>query len=80
MIPIIFLLIAIASALVWHRWCARRLWAVVGATGTTVLVFQGLALWQLGHLDPFALVAVVMTLVPAALVAALVGLLPLKRS
>lgn len=80
MVPIIFLLVAVASALAWHRWCARRWWAVLGATATTVVVFQALAWLHLGHWGPFALIAAAMTLVPAALVAVLVGLLPLRRA
>ncbi|HEX5371705.1 MAG TPA: hypothetical protein VFW84_03120 [Aquabacterium sp.] len=78
MAVIVFLLVALASALVWHRQCARRTLAVVGATVTTVLAFQALAYLHLGHVDPFFVIAMAVSSVPAALISLAVGLLMRK--
>lgn len=75
---IVFLLVAVSSAIVWHRQCARHLLAVVGATVTTVLAFQALAYLHLGHVDPFFVIAMAVSSVPAALIALATGLLMRK--
>lgn len=70
----VFLIIAIGSALAWH-WCVTTyVRSVIGATLTTVIVFQLAAYLQIGYLDPFFLIAVITTSVMAAVVALLIGL------
>jgi hypothetical protein len=71
---IIFFAIALGCAAIWHAFLPRYLAASFGATVTTVLTFQGVTFVQLGHLDPFFLIAAVTTSAIALLISLLVGL------
>ena len=70
---IIFFAIAMGSALVWHWFVPGYLPAVVGASVTTVVVFQAVAYLELGYLDPFFLVALATSSVMATVVALFIG-------
>ena len=71
---IILTSIALASALLWHRFVPFYRPAVIGATITAVTAFQVADYVRLGYLDPFFLVAVVTSSVVAAVIALLVGI------
>ena len=70
---IIFFAIAVPAALLWHALLPRYMPASIGATVTTVVVFQVAAFINLGYLNPFFLVAAVTTSVVALLVSLLAG-------
>lgn len=69
----VLLLTSLACSLAWHAFCRHPVRAVAGATVSSVLLFQGLAWWHLGHIDPLAVVAMVVSLPVAALVALVTG-------
>jgi hypothetical protein len=71
---LVFFAISIASALGWHRLVHSYSSAVLGATITTVLLFQLAVFLQLGYLDAFAPIAALVTAVAAAAVSAILGL------
>jgi hypothetical protein len=71
---IIFTIITLGSALVWHWLIAHYVSAVIGATITAVMTFQVAAYFYVGYLDPFFLVALVTSAIVAAVIALLVGL------
>ncbi|MBH2044056.1 MAG: hypothetical protein I8H87_11135 [Comamonadaceae bacterium] len=71
---VVFFLIAVISATVWHHYVSRYLAAALGATGTTVVLFQAVAFLQLGHLDPFFPIAVITSSLVALPLSLLVGL------
>jgi Na+/H+ antiporter NhaA len=71
---IVFLAIGLGSALAWHRLVTSYVRAVVGATITTVIVFQLAAYLHLGFLDPFFVIAAATSSVIAAVIALIVGL------
>ena len=56
---LVFLVIAIASSLLWHYFVPVFGLAVTAATLTTVAAFQCAAYLQLGYLDPFWMNAVI---------------------
>ena len=68
------LVIAVTSALLWHRFVVTYVLAAFGATISTVITFQIVAFIQIGYLDPFFLIAVATTTVIAAVISALIGL------
>jgi hypothetical protein len=70
----VFLGISILSAAVWHRFVPKFRLAIFGATASSVILFQVGAYIDLGHLDPFFLVALVTSSFVAAIVAILIGL------
>jgi len=70
----IFIAIAVASAVAWHRLLPRYMLASLGACGTSVVLFQVLTYFQLGHFDAFTPLAVIATVVLALSIALLVGL------
>jgi hypothetical protein len=70
----IFIAIAVASAVAWHRLLPRYMLASFGACGTSVVVFQVVAYLQLGHIDAFTPFAVIATAVLALPIALLIGL------
>ena len=71
---VVLLVTAIACALLAH-WRMQRFWlATVAAAVSAVLLFQVFAFAQLGYLDPFFLIALVVSFVPCLIIAALVGL------
>lgn len=65
---------ALGAALVWHWFVPFYRPAVIGATITTVIVFQVAAYIHLGYLDPFFVVAIVTSSIVAAVIALLVGI------
>lgn len=71
---VVLLLIAIGSALLWHRFVSAFFVAALGTTLTAVVVFQGAVFVELGDLDPFFLIAAATSCVVAAAVAIVVGL------
>jgi hypothetical protein len=71
---IIFVVLAVIAALLWHRFVATYTRALIGATATAVIGFQVAAYIHLGHLDPFFIIAAAASSAPAAAIAFLVGL------
>ncbi|WP_171088917.1 hypothetical protein [Usitatibacter rugosus] len=71
---LVFLAIAIISATLWHRFVAGFGSAVLGATITTVVLFQAAAYVEAGHLDAFAGIAAVTTAVVAVVISIVIGL------
>jgi hypothetical protein len=71
---IIFLSIAVVSALLWHRFLPSYAMASIGATATTVVAFQIAAYFNLGYLDTFFLIAVVTSSLYAAAISFIVGI------
>jgi hypothetical protein len=65
-------LVTLASGLIWSRLTARYLLAVVGATLSSVALFQTVVYLHLGYLDPFAPIAALVSMVPCGLVSAVV--------
>jgi hypothetical protein len=66
--------ISIGSAFAWHWLVKFYFLAVLGATVTTVFAFQVANYLYLGYLDPFFLIAIVTTSIPAVAVALVVGI------
>jgi hypothetical protein len=71
---LVFLLLTLISAVLWHRFLPKYSIAVVGAMLSAVLLFQGVAFVQLGYLDPFAPIAALTSGGMALIVSLLVGL------
>lgn len=71
---IVLATISIASALVWHWLVRLNFLAVLGATVTTVFTFQAANYFHLGYLDPFFLIAMGISSIPAFVIALLVGI------
>jgi hypothetical protein len=65
-------LVTLASALIWSRLTRRYLLAVLGATLSSVPVFQSVVYLHLGYLDPFAPIAALVSMVPCGLVSGVV--------
>ena len=65
-------LVTLASALIWRRLTTRPIVAVVGATLSSVAVFQAVVYLQLGYLDSFAPIAALVSVVPCGLVSAMI--------
>ena len=70
----VLILLAVVSGVLWHYLVRNYALAVVGATVSTVVVFQVIAFLQLGYLDPFFLIAAVTSGGLALVVTLLVGL------
>jgi hypothetical protein len=71
---LLFFAIAFLSSVLWHLLIKIYGLAILGATATSVVTFQGAAYVQLGYLDPLFLFAVATTTAMAFAVAALIGL------
>ncbi|CAG1003803.1 hypothetical protein BURK2_03242 [Burkholderiales bacterium] len=71
----VFLAIALASAVIWHVLDRRYVRAIGGATLCAAIGFQVAVYLQLGYLDPFFPVALLVSALAAGFIAALVGLL-----
>ena len=71
---LIFVAVALVSAVLWHQYVSNYLVASLAASVTAVVVFQVLAYIHLGYLDPFALIAVVTTSAVALAIALAIGL------
>ena len=66
--------IAVISAVVWHVLVKRYLGAVSGSVVTTVFAFQIANYLHLGYIDPFAVIAMIMSGLIALAVSAIIGL------
>ncbi len=71
---VVLLLIAGATAFLWHHFVRAYVVAVLGATVSAVVLFQAAAFVQLGYLDPFFLIAMATSSVVAGVVSAAIGL------
>ncbi len=71
---VVFGSIVIDCAAVWHGFVKRYLAALIGATITTVIVFQVVNFLHLGYLDPFAAIAMVVSGLIALAISAVIGL------
>jgi hypothetical protein len=71
---VIFFGIAIISATMWHHFIPRYWQASLGATVTTVALFQVAAYLDLGHFDKFVLIAVATSFIMALAASLLIGL------
>jgi len=69
-----FILITAAASLVWHVLVKRYGLAIIGAALTAVVVFRVVSYFVLGYLDPYFLVAMVTSSIPAFAIAAVIGL------
>ncbi len=65
---------AITFSIFWHAFEKRYKRAIIGATITTVILFQAAAAIHIGNIDPFILVAMVTTGVLTAIIATIIGL------
>lgn len=74
---VVFLGIAVISATLWHRFVTGYASATIGATLTTVVLFQVAAYVHAGQLDKFFIIALVTTSAMALIISALLGL-PLR--
>ena len=70
----VLLLISGVSALVWHYFVRAYAIAVIGATASTVVLFQVAVFVQLGYIDPFFLIAAVTSSGVAVVIALVIGL------
>jgi nucleoside permease NupC len=59
---IVLFVVTVGIAWVANRRRRRTAWGTIGAALSSSLAFQVLTAWQLGHLDPFAPVAVLVSL------------------
>jgi hypothetical protein len=71
---LLLLAIAIVSAALWHWWVPVFIVAVVGATITSIVLFQIESYLELGYLDSFFEVAIVTSGAIALPIAVLIGL------
>ena len=71
---VIFIALALVSAVQWHYFLPRYLVASVSATATTVVAFQVGDFVYLGYLDPFFLIAAVTSSALALFFSLLTGL------
>jgi hypothetical protein len=71
---LIYAVITIASAVLWHRYLAYYLFATLGATATTAALFLFVDYLQSGHWTKNIELALLLTAIPALGVSLLVGL------
>lgn len=71
---LVFVGIALLSAVTWHRYLQTYSSASIAAAATTVVVFQLIVYLQLGYLDPFFPIAVVTTGALSLVISFIVGL------
>lgn len=72
---VVFAVITIASAMISHVKIKSYWRATILATLVSVVLFQVIAYINLGYLDPFILIAIVITGVVALLISMLIGAL-----
>jgi hypothetical protein len=70
---IIFVAIAIISAVIWHIFVKRISIAIIGAAITASATFQAYNYILLGYLGPFFIIALVTTTAIAFIIALIVG-------
>lgn len=66
-------IIAVASAVAWHLLLNDYILAALGATASSVIVFQLVAYIYTGYLDPFFIIAMVTTGIASFVIALIVG-------
>lgn len=71
---VVFLGIAVVSAVFWHRTVRSFALSTVLASLTTVVLFQVADYLEAGHMDSFAPIAMVTSSIPAVVLSVLVGL------
>ena len=71
---LIYAVIVIASAVLWHRYLPSYAGAWLASVATTVVLFLSVDRLQSGHWARNTEIALLLTAVPAAVVSALVGL------
>lgn len=77
---IVLVIITVGIAWVANRRRRRKAWATLGVAFLSSFVFQVLAAWELGYLDPFAPIALLVSLLVTAPLSWAVGwLLSRKR-
>ncbi|RJP16683.1 MAG: hypothetical protein C4520_18035 [Candidatus Abyssobacteria bacterium SURF_5] len=70
----VFGAVIVVSAVIWHFLCPQLLIASLGAAVTSAFIFQILAWVHIGYLDPFFIIAFVVTAFYALIPALLIGL------
>ena len=76
---LIYAVITIVSAVLWHRYVPRYLGATLAATVTTVVLFLFVDYLQSGHRTSNIEIAILLTAIPATIVSLLIGL-PFRAS
>lgn len=71
---LIFLGLAVLSAIGWHYLLKKYVVALLGATFTTTVLFQVANYLHLGYLDPFFIIAMISSGAVALAISALVGM------
>ena len=71
---IIFISIAIVSAILWHTFLKRISIAILGSAITAAVAFQVCNYILHGYLDPFFIIALVTTFAIAFIIALVVGI------
>jgi hypothetical protein len=69
----VLIVIAVLSAIIWHAASRRYLFASVGAALSSAIAFQIVVTIQLGYLDPFFLIALVISACIAGIISLAVG-------
>jgi len=72
---IVFLCVALVSAVVWHSFLSKVWIASIAAGVSSSVLFQLIAAIQLGYWDPFFLVGFFFGFFPALIIALIVGLI-----
>jgi hypothetical protein len=70
---VIFGIITITSAAIWHSFVTDYILAVLGATVSSVIVFQVVAFIYAGFLDPFFIIAMITTGIVSFIIALVIG-------
>ena len=77
---IAYVALSVIVALLWH-WRLSKFWiATVGASLSSPLIFQVLAYFHLGHLDPLFLIALAIQLGISFIAAVIIGYIWTKLS
>ena len=76
---LIYAVITIGAAVLWHRYVPSYVGAALGATVTTVVLFLFVDYLQSGHRASNIEIAILLTGIPATIVSLLIGL-PFRAS
>ncbi|MDI3510977.1 MAG: hypothetical protein PWQ61_1742 [Betaproteobacteria bacterium] len=76
---IVLVIVTVGIAWVANRRRRRKAWATLGIAFLSALVFQMLAAWELGYLDPFAPIALLISLLVTGPISLAVGWLLWRR-
>jgi len=71
---VIFIAIAIASAIIWHTFLKRISIAILSSAITAAVTFQVCNYFLLGYLDPFFIIVLVSTFAIAFIIALIIGI------